>query len=181
MQPVVLLAVAAVWAAVIVPPLMRSREENRPNNSVTDFRRQLSTLQRTVPTRTMVPARGMARPLTQAPTHVPRPAGTRSHTGAIERPRLVQGHSAHAGHTQTHLHRVSRRELTRRRRMNAMFLLVSSTVLTGFLAATTKATSMTWAFALAFITTCAYAYKLAQLRAYELDRRANEQHIHRAA
>lgn len=181
MQPVVLLAVAAVWAAVIVPPLMRSREENRPNNSVTDFRRQLSTLQRTVPTRTMVPARGMARPLTQAPTHAPRPAGTRSHTGAIERPRLVQGHSAHAGHTQTHLHRVSRRELTRRRRMNAMFLLVSSTVLTGFLAATTKATSMTWAFALAFITTCAYVYKLAQLRAYELDRRANEQHIHRAA
>jgi hypothetical protein len=180
MQPVVLLAVAAVWAAVIIPPLMRSREENRPNNSVTDFRRQLSTLQRTVPTRTMVPARGMARPLTQAPTHAPRTVGTRSHTGPIERPRLVQG-QAHTGHSQTHLHRVSHREITRRRRMNAMFLLVSSTVLTGFLAATTKATTMTWAFAVAFIATCAYAYKLAQLRAYELDRRANEQHIHRAA
>ncbi|MEY2754150.1 MAG: hypothetical protein RJB65_508 [Actinomycetota bacterium] len=181
MQPVVLLAVAAVWAAVIVPPLMRSREENRPNSSVTDFRRQLSTLQRTVPTRTMVPARGMARPLTQAPTHAPRNVGTRAHTGPIERPRLTHGRTDHAGHTQTHLHRVSRRELTRRRRMNAMFVLASATVLTGFLAATTKATSMTWAFAIAFIATCAYAYKLAQLRAYELDRRANEQHIHRAA
>ena len=29
MQPVVLLAVAAVWAAVIIPPLLRSRVENR--------------------------------------------------------------------------------------------------------------------------------------------------------
>jgi hypothetical protein len=67
MQPVVLLAVAAVWAAVIVPPLLRSRVENRPNASVTDFRRQLSTLQRAVPTRTMVPMRGMGRPLAQAP------------------------------------------------------------------------------------------------------------------
>ena len=181
MQPVVLLAVAAVWAAVIVPPLLRSREENRPNSSVTDFRRQLSTLQRTVPTRTMVPARGMARPLTQAPLHAPRVAGTRSHTGPIEHPRLVHGHAERAGHATTHLHRVSRRELTRRRRMNALFILASATVLTGFLAATTKATTMTWAFALTFITMCAYAYKLAQLRAYELDRRANEQHIHRAA
>jgi len=58
MEAIVILAVAAVWAAVIVPPLLRSRSENRPNSSVTDFRRQLSTLQRSVPTRTMVPMRG---------------------------------------------------------------------------------------------------------------------------
>ena len=66
MQSFVLLAVAAVWLAVIVPPLLRSRVENRPNSSVTDFRRQLSTLQRAVPTRTMVPMRGMARQLLES-------------------------------------------------------------------------------------------------------------------
>lgn len=67
MQSVLLLGVAAVWAGVIVPPLLRSRVENRPNSSVTDFRRQLSILQRAVPTRSMVSMRGMARPLAQAP------------------------------------------------------------------------------------------------------------------
>ncbi|MEP7115732.1 MAG: hypothetical protein ABI862_20880, partial [Ilumatobacteraceae bacterium] len=64
MSKIVLFAVLAAWAAVLIPPLLRSRVENRPNSSVTDFRRQLSTLQRAVPTRTMVPMRSMGRPLT---------------------------------------------------------------------------------------------------------------------
>ncbi len=68
MGKIVLLAVAAAWAAVLIPPLIRSRIENRPNSSVTDFRRQLSTLQRTVPTRGMAPMRTIGRPLTQAPS-----------------------------------------------------------------------------------------------------------------
>lgn len=85
MQSVVLLGVAAVWLAVIVPPLLRSRSENRPNSSVTDFRRQLSTLQRAVPTRTMVPMRGMARPLTQAPQQRPQAYGHQGHPGQVRR------------------------------------------------------------------------------------------------
>lgn len=72
MGKIVLLAVAAAWAAVLLPPLLRSRMENRPGSSVTDFRRQLSTLQRAVPTRTMTPMRSMARPL--APSPLQRPA-----------------------------------------------------------------------------------------------------------
>ena len=72
MSKIVLLAVLAAWAAVLIPPLLRSRVENRPNSSVTDFRRQLSTLQRAVPTRTMVPMRSMGRPL--APSPLSRPA-----------------------------------------------------------------------------------------------------------
>ena len=73
MSKIVLLAVAAAWAAVLIPPLVRSRVDNRPNSSVSDFRRQLSSLERVVPTRTMVPMRGMARPLTQAPRQRPLP------------------------------------------------------------------------------------------------------------
>jgi len=163
MQPVVLLAVAAVWAAVIIPPLLRSRVENRPNSSVTDFRRQLSTLQRAVPTRTMVPMRGMARPLTQAPAQRP------GVTGPARRSHLTATPERH-DHRQAHLHRVSRREMVRRRRANVLFILVVTVAISGFLAATTHNNVMVYAFALSFVSLCGYCYRLVQLRNYELDR-----------
>ena len=76
MGELVLLVVAAAWAAVLIPPLLRSRIENRPNSSVTDFRRQLNRLQSTVPNRAAGPMRGaMARPLAQSPLHRPAAAG----------------------------------------------------------------------------------------------------------
>ncbi|NND76169.1 MAG: hypothetical protein HKN44_14285 [Ilumatobacter sp.] len=66
MAKLVLLVVAAAWAAVLIPPMLRSRVDNRPNSSVSDFRRQLNKLQSTA-----TPARGsvraMGRPLTQSP------------------------------------------------------------------------------------------------------------------
>jgi hypothetical protein len=71
MAKLVLLVVAAAWAAVLIPPMLRSRVDNRPNSSVTDFRRQLSKLQSTAS-----PGRGamraMGRPL--APSPLQRPA-----------------------------------------------------------------------------------------------------------
>ena len=51
MGELVLLIVVAAWAAVLIPPLVRSRMENRPNSSITDFNRQLSRLQSSVPQR----------------------------------------------------------------------------------------------------------------------------------
>jgi len=91
MGQLVLLVVAAAWAAVLIPPLLRSRIENRPNSSVTDFRNQLSSLQRAMPSRG-VAMRSMARPL--APSPLSRPAapgrptmrsGVRTHTGTQAR------------------------------------------------------------------------------------------------
>lgn len=173
MQPVVLLAVAAVWAAVIIPPLLRSRVENRPNSSVTDFRRQLSTLQRAVPTRTMVPMRGMARPLTQSHGH---PGQVRRGGQAPAAPVAQRSHGDHtAGHRQMHLHKVSQREVVRRRRANVLFVLVLTVGVTGFLAATTHATAMVYAFALSFMSLCGYCYKLVQIRNYEMDRSYGDQ------
>ena len=194
MQPIVLLAVAAVWAAVIIPPLLRSRVENRPNSSVTDFRRQLSTLQRAVPTRTMVPMRSMARPLAQAPQQRQPVHGQHgqmrrapamnsasmsfngSMTGGAQ-PRSHGGAQADntAGHRQMHLHKVSQREIVRRRRANVLFILVVTVGITGFLAATTHANAMVYAFALSFVSLCGYCYKLVQLRNYEMDRSYGDQ------
>ncbi len=189
MQPIVLLAVAAVWAAVIIPPLLRSRSENRPNSSVSDFRRQLSTLQRAVPTRTMVPMRGMARPLTQSP----RVERVHGHPGAVRRAAAPARQpmqqatlhrdqaEGHQHHRQLHLHKVSQREMVRRRRTNVLFGLVITVAVTGFLGATTHATAMVWAFGLSFVALCGYCYKLAQIRALEQDRRYGDQHWFNAA
>ncbi len=179
MSKIVLLAVLAAWAAVLIPPLLRSRVENRPNSSVTDFRRQLSTLQRVVPTRTMVPMRSMARPL--APSPLSRPAAP-GRPGQMHRT-AAPSHAAqrmHATtldrggqHRQAHLHKVSQREMVRRRRANVFFMLVLVTSVTAFLAATTKANSMVYAFAFAFMSLCLYGYKLVQIRSLEVDRDAD--------
>ena len=200
MQNVVIVAIAAVWAAVILPPLLRSRSENRPNSSVTDFRRQLSTLQRAVPTRTMVPMRGMGRPLGQAPQqrNVPqqRSAAHGHLTGQVRRaapaaapmPRerermqdasLRRSHnddtSGTRSHRTMHLHKVSQREIVRRRRANIVFLLVTTVAISGFLAATTKSSGLIYLFALSFVSLCGYCYKLVQLRNFETDRSYGDQ------
>ena len=74
MAQLILLVVAAAWLAVLIPPMLRSRVENRPNSSVTDFRRQLTKLQHTAtPPRGAV--RTMGRPLAQSPLSRPAAAG----------------------------------------------------------------------------------------------------------
>ena len=45
----VLLILALIWAAVLLPPWLRRRREGRPGDSVLSFRRQLSTLERATP------------------------------------------------------------------------------------------------------------------------------------
>jgi hypothetical protein len=193
MSSVVILAVVAVWAAVIVPPLLRSRVENRPNASVTDFRRQLSTLQRAVPTRTMVPMRGMARPLAQAPQQ--RAAGYGHTTGQmrrtqagpapVQRERMQEGSlrrshgnddtSGTRSHRTLHVHKVSQREIVRRRRSNIVFMLVTTVAISGFLAATTHSSGLVYLFALSFVSLCGYCYKLVQIRNFETDRSYGDQ------
>ena len=76
-------------------------------------------------------------------------------------------------HRQAHLHKVSQRELIRRRRANVFFMLVLITGVTAFLAATTKANTMVYAFAFSFMSLCGYCYKLVQIRSLEGDRYAD--------
>lgn len=44
---VVLLALAAIWAAVLLPPYLQKRRATHPSSSVVDFHQQLAVLQRT--------------------------------------------------------------------------------------------------------------------------------------
>jgi hypothetical protein len=56
---VVLLILAVIWAAVLIPPLMGARAEARPADSIGDFRRQLTVLRRAAPV-SMPPAHTMS-------------------------------------------------------------------------------------------------------------------------
>jgi hypothetical protein len=196
MAQLVLLVVAAAWAAVLIPPMLRSRVDNRPNSSVTDFRRQLSTLQSTSTPR----MRTIGRPLAPSPLQRPAAAGRPGHAhhrqaslhaATTTRTRPAGPHSAarasqatfrtHGGgehaHRQTHMDRphhdpraarpAAPRSDVRRRRSNVLFLLVVTTACTLFLAATTSSTVLLYVFALAFLALCGYVYLLAQLRQRE--------------
>lgn len=45
----VLVILALIWAAVLVPPYLQNRRETRPGDSIATFRTQLSVLERTTP------------------------------------------------------------------------------------------------------------------------------------
>ena len=193
MGQLVLLVVAAAWAAVLLPPLLRSRLENRPNSSVTDFRRQLNRLQSSVPQRAGGSMRySMARPL--APSPLQRPAaGGRPGTAHARRNAAAHRHYApprgraagpaglHEGsmrprthaevqpraHRQAFVSRVGTPDAVRRRRSNVLFMLALAAASTLFLAATTEETAMLYLFALSFLALAGYIYLLAQLRQRE--------------
>lgn len=86
MTQLVILVVVAAWLAVLIPPMLRSRVENRPNSSVTDFRRQLDRLSHTSTNRPNV--RAIGRPL--APSGV----GRSSRMARSDRPMLRSGVTA---------------------------------------------------------------------------------------
>jgi hypothetical protein len=187
MAQLVLLVVAAAWAAVLIPPMLRSRVENRPNSSVTDFRRQLSTLQSTSTPR----LRTIGRPLAPSPLQRPAAGGRPGHPhhrqaalhgSTATRPRQAdrgqatfRTHGAgEPAHRQTHMDRprgaqraAEPRADVRRRRSNVLFLLVITTACSLFLAATTSSTVLLYVFALSFLALCGYVYLLAQLRQRE--------------
>ena len=189
MGQVVLLIVAAAWAAVLLPPLLRSRLENRPNSSVLDFRNQLSSLQRAVPTRG-VAVRSMGRSL--APSMLSRPAaagrpdtrnGARINgvvssriapTSPTARParrdaRMQEAtlrprqHGAGSDPQMAAAIASTRAAEAKRRRANVLFLLVLTTVCAGFLAATTDSKAMVYLFAVSMVALGGYVYLLVSI------------------
>lgn len=195
MERIVLLAVAAAWAAVLLPPLLRNRSDSRPGSSVSDFSRQLSSLQRSVPTRGMAPMRSISRPLAQSPLARPAAGGRPGHMhrslsvvpashreaagpGSLQRRTHADTGSgrthAEMPHRQAHVHRAkSHRGEVRRRRANVLFLLTMAFCASLFLAATTKSSAMMYALALSFLSLCGYCYRLVQLR--EIERQSQRQ------
>ncbi len=155
MGELVLLIVAAAWAAVLLPPLLRSRFENRPNSSVTDFNRQLSRLQGSVPSRATGSLRTAGRPLVPSQHN----AYGRREAQINRRPR-VHGDARIATAPRT----TAPADLQRRRRANTFTGLLLSTISLLFLAATTKEVALFYLFAVSFLALCAYVYMLVSMR-----------------
>jgi hypothetical protein len=186
MAKLVLLLVAAAWAAVLIPPLLRSRIENRPNNSVSDFRDQLSSLQKAMPARS-VQMRTIGRGLVGSPLERPAAAGrpvdsrafrgqrTHTHTsvrqggqagrmGHPATPRMHEARLRSRTHGPAERRELSPRDAQKRRRANVLFLLVLSTGCSLYLAVITEAAAAMYVFALAFLALAGYLYLLGQSR-----------------
>lgn len=84
-QIVVLLVLALVWAAVLVPQHVRNRAESRPADSIGAFQKQLSVLERTSPG-------SMARERLRVAPHTPSTPG--GHRSLGERAALAPSSSA---------------------------------------------------------------------------------------
>ncbi len=154
MSKIVLLVVGAAWAAVLIPPLVRGRSENRPHSSVVDFRRQLSTLQRSTPHRQVSPLR-VARPLAPAPSRpMPSPRST---------PRSARRTTNGVAASRS----VSRAHVVRQRRQNVVLTLTLVTLGSAFIAFTTKSDFFIYVFVLAAMALVGYCYKLSQIRRYQ--------------
>ena len=196
MGTLILLVVGAAWMAVLLPPLMRSRFDGGSVSSVSDFRRQLSTLQRTQAPRIQAPMRAMARPLAPSPVRRPAPGRPQAHRAPVRTaPRQAPGYPRAADQDATSRHRRSHhtaslprhhyaaeelymnpREVVRRRRTNVLYGLVATNGLSLFLAFTTGSTTMVYFFAIAAIALVGYCYTLVQIRNQEYLRRYYGQH-----
>lgn len=191
MSKLVLLIVGAMWMAVLLPPLLRSRFDGSAVSSVSDFRRQLHTLQRSQAPGGYSSMRAMSRPLAPAPRQMPARSmqlpPQRASQGMAPRPRLVAVDDRtpiEPRHRRTHhtsdLPRhhyaaetafMSPREVVRRRRVNVLYGLVAANAVSLFLGLTTGSTAMVYLFTVAFLGLGAYCYILVQIRNQEYLRR----------
>ena len=168
MGNLILLLVAAAWAAVLVPPLVRSRLRNSPTTSVTQFRRQLSSLQQggrglprsgSMPVGSMRnPLRDAARPFAPAARAVGRPLRQVGHaTSSVVHPRGTRQHARFEGE-------FFERELVRRRRQNWLLGSAGTTGVSLLLALAMREMFFVWIFTVAALATAAYCYVLVQWR-----------------
>lgn len=169
MGKIVLVLVAAVWAAVLLPPLLRGRTDGRAVSSVVDFRRQLSTLQRSTPMRGTA-MRSMARPLAPAPTRQrgfdPQGYGYET-SGSMTRPgRREHGDRDDRSGARDYSRSAARPVSVRQRRQNVLMCMVMVTTGSAFIAFTTKSDLFVYVFVLAAMSLVGYCYKLSQMRRF---------------
>ncbi len=168
MSQLILLIVGAAWMAVLLPPLFRSRIDSRPVSSVSDFRRQLYTLQRTQsPLRGQEPLRAMSRPLAPTPAHL--------------RPIMRARPEATNSPNSPEMAYMSTAAIVRRRRTNVLFALIGANGVSLFLAFTTGSAAMIWFFAVAVVSLVGYCYLLVQIRSAATVRQYQNSRRRRAA
>ena len=173
MSKLILIIVGAAWLAVLLPPMVRAKLHGSPSNSVSNFRRQLNSLENSGGRSQQGQLRNMARPLAPSPqyrsaaqrTSRPQQGPLSNITGALIRPEGIRHHRAPALLTP--------QAMVRQRRQN---LVVGMAVVTGislFLAFTTGSSAFVYLFTVSLLALVGYCYVLVQLRI----KRENERYL----
>ena len=124
----VLLVLAGIWAAVLIPPAVRARAEGRPGDSIHNFKRQLTVLRRTGPHRASV-AGGDHWYRSSQPTLTTVHGPLRS-----TRPTAVAAHRAPVRSGRTPVSAARSRTIRRRRDiLSALLVAVFATLILGLL------------------------------------------------
>jgi Flp pilus assembly protein TadB len=173
MSKLILIIVGAAWLAVLLPPMVRAKLHGSPSNSVSNFRRQLNSLESSGGRSQQGQLRNMARPL--APSQQYRSAAQRTSrpqqgalsniTGALIRPEGIRHHRAPAMLTP--------QAMVRQRRQNLVVGLAVATAISLFLAFTTGSSAFVYLFTVSLLALVGYCYVLVQLRI----KRENERYL----
>jgi hypothetical protein len=166
MKPLVLLILAVVWGVALIPPLLRSRSELRPNSSVASFRRTLSDMSR-IPGRPG--SRGVANPA--SPVRAFRASPGHPQAPAPAHPQAVARFSAGRYPTYGYAPGVARARANRaamiRRRQNVLFTLVTAVVVSGIVGFALGMAIAKTAFFVCLVLLSIYVWMLATLRRNE--------------
>ena len=165
MKPLVLLILAVVWGVALIPPLLRSRSELRPNSSVASFRRTLSDMSR-IPGRNGTTGHGqpgqpgagvpgLARPAVVAGPWRP-PQRSVSYTDVQQAATRPARRAARAN-----------RAAMIRRRQNVLFTLVTAVVVSGIVGFALGMPIARTAFFVCLVLLSLYVWMLATLRRNE--------------
>ncbi len=173
MSKLILIIVGAAWLAVLLPPMVRAKLHGSPSNSVSNFRRQLNSLESSGGRSQQGQLRNMARPL--APSQQYRSPAARTSrqqqgalsnlTGALIRPEGVRHHRAPAMLTP--------QAMVRQRRQNLVVGMAVFVAVSLFLAFTTGSSAFVYLFTVSLLALCGYCYVLVQLRI----KRENERYL----
>ena len=148
----VLLILAALWAALLVPPYLRNRAENRPADSIGDFRRKLRVLERSGPV-SVAPANRLWGPASPIPPYMS-PRTSPFGPGYVRRGASVRPLSQEA----------MRRRAAQRRRRDIFLSLLAMTVLSGLCGLVPGLSAVLYLAGVMFVALCAYVVLLVRLR-----------------
>ena len=173
MSKLILIIVGAAWLAVLLPPMVRAKLHGSPSNSVSNFRRQLNSLESSGGRSQQGQLRNMARPLAPsqqyrgatARTSRPQQGALSNLTGALIRPEGVRHHRAPA--------LLNPQAMVRQRRQNLVVGMAVATGISLFLAFTTGSSAFVYLFTVSLLALCGYCYVLVQLRI----KRENERYL----
>ena len=164
MKPLVLLILAVVWGVALIPPLLRSRSELRPNSSVASFRRTLSDMSR-IPGRPGYRA-GVSNPA--SPVRAFRASPGQPSAPAHGASRTVPAYTSYSsGYAPGAARARANRAAMIRRRQNVLFTLVTSVVISGIAGFALGLDLARTAFFVCLIFLAVYVWLLATLRRNE--------------